>query len=113
MRGIGLKGSGGERWAYLYANKPKKASYVPKAGLRDQEPAGKPRIKRKKRGVYRVKLPNMAKGGAAQVTAATGGQQRCNLGSISSRKPQVVVVRCFSGNGRRSADAAFSLAYER
>ena len=107
----GPKGDGGKRWAYLHAHKPTRTSYVPKGADRAQDPSGKPRVKRTKRGVYRVKLPNMSKGGAAHVTASGSGKQRCNVSRIKKSLPQTVDVRCFSGSGKRPADSTFYLLY--
>jgi hypothetical protein len=114
VRGEGLKGLGGPVWAYLLANRSTDPSYIPIATFRDADPNGTPRIKRTGEGSYRVKLPSMPLGGAAQLTALGKGSTRCNVSAIrKSGAPQRIGVRCFDANGTDPADSRFSLSYEK
>jgi len=109
--GEGLKGDGGGAWAYLLAHAKKSASYVPVDDYSAESSPGTPRVKRLKRGQYRVKLPSMPLGGSVQVTALDE-RKRCQASSIKKKDgPQKIGVRCFSANGKKRADSVFMLSY--
>jgi hypothetical protein len=111
-RGVGLKGDGGGAWAYLVADQPTTASYVPQLLLQGSSPAITASVVRLGKGRYRVKLPGMPRGGAAQVTAVLGNAQRCNIDSIRKKGSlQRIGVRCFNARGTKPRDAVFSLSY--
>lgn len=109
---LGLRANSGGKWAYLLANRPKAASYVPQARYRGAKPSGKPRVLRSSRGRYVVKLPSMPLGGAVQVTPMDSRSRRCNVAGIrKGGKPQRIEVRCYNATGTKPKDSAFTLSY--
>ncbi|MBX3029821.1 MAG: hypothetical protein KF809_06650 [Chloroflexi bacterium] len=112
LRNLGIEGYGGGPSAYLFASKPTRTtSYKPAKATAWASNGKQATIKRSSKGVYRVTLPGMPKGGAALVTPYGTGTEDCQIGSIRTDKtPQQVVVRCFSKTGK-PANAKFLLAY--
>jgi hypothetical protein len=107
--GVGTTGVSRPHAAYLFASKPTKLSYTPPAGYL-YSTGSSPTIKRRGKGSYVVTLPGMTAGGAASVTAVGTGKSRCQLGSISTRKPQKVSVLCFNVWGA-PVDSQFTFSY--
>ncbi len=112
MRGIGLKGAGGERVAYLLADRPTAAAYTARADSSSFSSADKlARMTRQGVGRYQVKLPRMGRGGAAHVTTLDAQRKRCVIRDIErDALPQVVAVKCMTLAGT-PADAKFYLTY--
>lgn len=112
MRNVGPEGFGGGPSAYLLADRPTARSYKPAKATAWATNGKRATIKRLSKGVYRVTLPGMPTGGAALVTPYGSGKQECQVGSIriGNKKPQQVVVRCFTVAGKPT-DGAFTLAY--
>jgi hypothetical protein len=111
LRNLGIEGYGGGPSAYLFASKPTTKSYQPSTSTAWSSNGKRATIKRASKGVYRVTLPGMPKGGAALVTPYGTGSEDCQIGSIrASSTPQRVEVRCFSKTGK-PVDAKFLLAY--
>jgi hypothetical protein len=110
---MGLKGPGNPKFAYLWANKPLKDSYVPSSGYQYASLGELASITRQGVGLYTVTFVDMPKGGSAQVTVYGSKARRCQIGSIrKDGLPQRVAVRCFKGGGD-PGDARFSLSYEK
>ena len=110
-KGLGIAGLGGRTAAYVLADRPTTASYVPANAFTHLQNGGTARITRTAVGRYTIKLPGMHVGGSAQVTPYGSAARQCIVSSIvTSSLPQKVGVRCydFSGNLR---DAKFTLAY--
>jgi hypothetical protein len=107
--GVGLTGAASGSAVYLFANKPRTASYTPDAKWRFST-FMKPTVKRTGTGAYTVVMPGMPAGGAAVVTPAGTGTSRCQLGSIATSTPQKVTVRCFSASGN-PVDSKFTFSY--
>jgi hypothetical protein len=113
MQGLGLKGQGGDRVAYLWADRSTAASYTPDARYWFSTAGQAPRVTRQGTGSYTATLPGMPKGGGVQVTAQGGSARRCVVKSISlDTLPQRIGVRCYDFDGD-PANAKFTLAYER
>jgi hypothetical protein len=113
MQGLGMKGADRKNVAYLLADRPKAASYVPDRAFAYSSVHKESRVRRLGRGRYVVTLPGMPKGGSAQVTAYGRAQRRCVIASISKRSlPQRVGVRCLDRENELR-DAAFTLAFAR
>jgi hypothetical protein len=107
----GLKGSGGPKWAYLYADRPTTKWYEASWYWTGSAPAGTPTVKRIGKGRYVVKVPTMPLGGAVQVTAVDDWK-RCHASSVrKSSLPQRIEVRCFKSKGNEPGDAGFMLSY--
>ncbi len=113
MQGLALKGYRGSHTAYLRADRPHTASYLPKAKYRFSTSGLSPLIRRVRAGTYVVTLPGQPNGGSVQVTEAGLGTPRCMLTSLpKSGKPMKIGVRCFDQNGG-AVDAPFTLAFAR
>lgn len=113
MQGLGLKGVGGTRVAYTFANQASAASYAPPANYTYMSNAKVPHITRQGAGAYAVTLPGMPKGGTAIVTAWGRGKRHCIVGSIrTDATPQRILVRCFDSS-YKPIDTRFTLTYER
>ena len=111
MDGLGLKGVGGSSVAYLYADQPKTSVYTPPAAVRFSTEGGTPKVRRLARGLYRVVLPNFESGGAAIVSAAGEGKNRCQIDSLpTAGSPKKVTVRCFTPDGV-AANSRFTLSF--
>ncbi|MBX3029820.1 MAG: hypothetical protein KF809_06645 [Chloroflexi bacterium] len=112
VRKLGIAGYGSGPSAYLFASKPTRTtSYHPAKATAWSSNGKQATIKRASKGVYRVTLPGMPKGGAALVTPYGTGTEDCQIGSIRTKTtPQRIEVRCFSKTGK-PADAKFLLAY--
>ncbi len=109
----GLKGFGGQRVAYLWANEKSAATYTPDTNYQYAAAGASAQITRQGPGRYTVTLPGMPKGGAAEVATYGSPNRACQVGSIrTSGTPQMVQIRCFDLAGNLK-DAKFSLAYER
>lgn len=109
----GLKGHNTAKVAYLWADQPSSASYVPMGFYRYSSASQTSRITRQSQGRYTVKLNGMPKGGAVQVVAYGADPVRCQLASIrTSGTPQLVKVRCYE-LGNAPIDYQFNLSYER
>jgi hypothetical protein len=87
FRGMGLKGPGADRVAYLLANRPKVASYAPDTAHRYSSAGQAPRVNRTGVGRYVVRLRGMPLGGSAQVTAFGASQRRCVVSAIETGQP--------------------------
>jgi hypothetical protein len=103
--------------AYVFANRPRAASYAPSAAFSYSSDGGTNEVTRLGVGRYVVKLPGMPKGGSAQVSAylgtGTSALRHCVVSRIeTSALPQRVAVRCFNKAGNL-VDAKFTLAYAR
>jgi hypothetical protein len=110
-KGQGLASQIDRKQAYLFAHRPKAASYTPK--LRFSTEGGTPTVVRNAKGRWTVTLPTMPKGGAAHVTPIGDGSVRCNVSSIRKNTlPQKIGVRCWNPAGQ-PANAKFTLAYVR
>lgn len=110
-KGQGLASGLDRKQVYLFAHRPKAASYTPK--FRFSTEGGTPTVTRVAKGRWTVTLPNMAKGGAAIATPIGDGGARCNVSSIRKNAlPQKVGVRCWNPAGQ-PASAKFTLAYVR
>lgn len=108
----GPAGIGNRPAAYLFANRPKAASYQPIATYRYNS-SGKPiTVMRASKGNYTVVLTGMPAGGAAFVTPAGSGNAHCQLSSLGSVVPMKAIVRCYTPAGALT-DSPFSLAYTR
>lgn len=113
MRGMGLKGVGGERVAYLLADAPTTRAYTPRLDSAYSSAGRRARIVRRGVGRYEVTLPGMGRGGAAHVTAFRTQRKRCVIRGIERDElPQVVGVSCMTLTGT-PADAKFYLTYLR
>jgi hypothetical protein len=110
---VGLTGVHRPKAAYLLADRPKAASYVPTATFRYSSAGKQSRVERVRKGRYRVVLPGMARGGSAQVTAYGAGAAICQLTSIrKDGLPQRIGVACFGPSGS-PVDSRFMLSYTR
>jgi hypothetical protein len=100
--------------AYVWANKPTTASYVPSAAYQANSTGAVNRVTRSGKGNYRVILPKLgAAAGHVQVTAYGTGTQRCKTsGWGPSGTNQSIGVRCFTVAGA-PADTTFTLTYVR
>jgi hypothetical protein len=113
MRGMGLKGLGGEHVAYLLADEPTTRAYTPRLDAAYSSAGRRAHIVRSGTGRYQVTLPGMGRGGAAQVTAFRTQHKRCVIRGIERDElPQVVGVSCMSLTGT-PADSKFYLTYLR
>lgn len=113
VKSVALKGFGGTRSAYLWADQPTAASYHPDPAYRFSTAGMASTIKRSGKGRYTVILPGMAVGGSVQVTSYGGGRVRCIATSIRTvGLPQKIGVGCFDVAGNR-ANGQFTLAYAR
>jgi hypothetical protein len=112
---IGLKGPGGDRVAYVFANKPTTASYAPPpaASWSSAGASPAPRIRRLGVGRYEVALPHMPDGGGAIVTPMATAARHCTITGIRlcGAPPQLIDVRCSKIDGT-NADTQFFLTYE-
>jgi hypothetical protein len=112
-QGLGLKGVGGTRVAYTFANQATAASYAPPAQYTYMSNGKVPLISRQGAGAYTVTLPGMPKGGTAIVTAYGRGKRHCIVGSIRiDATPQRVHIRCFDSSDN-PVNARFTLSFER
>ena len=110
----GLKGEGEEHVAYLLADQPSTAHYLPRAGFRSSTGGSTLVIDRIDVGVYKVTLEGIPLGGSAQVTPFGSGKRRCVVAGIrKTGLPQRITVRCFTADGSAPADAKFTLSYTR
>ena len=113
MQGVGLKGVGGDRVAYLWADRPQDSSYTPDSHYAYSSAGRSPTVTRQGTGRYTATLPGMPKGGAAHVTGYGSAAKRCVVGGIrTSDAPQRVKVRCYDAAGDPT-NAKFTLAYVR
>jgi hypothetical protein len=113
VSGIGLKGPGYGRQAYVFAKHPTTASYQPAAADRYSSSGQVPTIQRTGTGRYVVTLPGQKDGGAAQVTAETGGAARCVVNYIRyTSAPAQIGVGCYVGDGV-GTDVAFTMEWAR
>jgi hypothetical protein len=111
----GLRGGRNDgQWAYLWAEQPTSASYLPFASYRASSSGQGPRVTRSGVGKYVVHLLGITThGGSAQVTAYGTSKVRCQVSSIpTTGSPQTVGVRCFKYDGT-PADARFSFVFTR
>lgn len=98
--------------AYLWANQPTAARYLPASGYRYATAGRSPRILRRGTGVYEVRLRGLPPGGAAIVNAYGEGTATCQLGAIPKSTPARVIVRCFTPSGS-PANERFTLGWVR
>lgn len=111
--GTGLKGPGFPKQAYVFANKPATASYVPAQAIRYSTSGQAPVVQRLGVGTYVVVFPGQPIGGGAQVTTYQGGAARCIISSIrTSAPPAQIGVTCHGGGGA-AKDTAFTIAWAR
>ena len=109
----GLKGFGGQRVAYLWADEKSAATYTPDTNYQYSSAASSAQITRQGPGRYTVTLAGMPKGGAAEVATYGFPNRACQVGSIrTSGTPQMIQVLCFDLAGHPK-DAQYTLAYER
>ncbi|MFO7533513.1 MAG: hypothetical protein R6W93_13720 [Candidatus Limnocylindrales bacterium] len=109
----GLKGFGGAPVAYLLANRPTASAYTPAVWFSSAGGDATPRVTRTGRGEYRVRLPGMERGGAANITTLGAPRKRCIIRDVRrDALPQYVNVQCLKLDGTR-ADAPFYLTYVR
>jgi hypothetical protein len=110
-RSVGLTGVVGRTNAYVRASRPSVSSYQVGPPWSFSSGGAHARVTRSGVGRYRVTLPDMPRGGAAEVTALGSGTSVCELSSIRTlSKPQSIGVRCSRPLGD-PVDSAFSLSY--
>ena len=108
---VGLIGVEARTAAYVRASRPGIPSYRVGPPWSFSSGGSHARVTRAGVGRYEVTLPDMPRGGAAEVTALGSGRSVCELTSIRTlSKPQVIGVRCSRPLGR-SVDSPFSLSY--
>lgn len=100
--------------AYVWANQPTTASYVPSLFYQGNSRGGTNRIDRQGTGSYLVRLPGLGRpAGHVQVTAYGGGPERCKVGSWGPNgTEQDIRVFCNAPNGG-PVDTFFTLTYVR
>ncbi|MEV7415586.1 hypothetical protein [Streptomyces sp. NPDC089919] len=105
---------GGTRYAYLWANQPSAAGYVPATAYQFNSAGATNTITRSGTGSYLVRLPAIgSSAGHVQVTAYGDAAARCKVGSWTvSGTAQLVRVYCSNAFGR-ALDHRFSLTYTR
>jgi hypothetical protein len=104
--------------AYLWADQPTSASYVPFAGYQSNPSGALNRITRASVGSYTAFLPNLGMGpnlgvgaGHVEVTAYGSDAERCKVVSWGpSGSDQAVRVKCFTVGGQ-PVDTQFTLTY--
>jgi hypothetical protein len=104
----------GNDFAYVWANKPTTASYVPSQPYQANSSGAVNQIKRRGTGSYLVELPNLGQeAGHVQVTAYGPGPKRCKVGSWGPvGTKQDIRVFCYAPSGN-PADSRFTLTYVR
>jgi hypothetical protein len=104
----------GSDLAYVWADQPTAASYVPSQPYQANSSSATNRIQRLGTGSYLVKLPNLGRSaGHVQVTAYGPGPERCKVvswGPIGTE--QDIKVLCNTRNGT-PVDTRFTLTYVR
>lgn len=112
-QGQGLKQHGQGGVAYLTADQPSVASYMPAAALRFSTSGHAPHVTRSGVGRYLVTLTGLGAGGSAEVTAYGAGSSRCDLTSIATTGTVAKVgVMCTRPSGV-PVDSAFGLSFVR
>lgn len=103
----------GRAGATAWVSDPTAARSRPPRAYRWSSNGKSPLITRSGTGVYTVRFPGQAAGGAAFVTAYGTTDRVCQVGSIAKRGTTATVgVRCFRGNGR-PADSRFTIGWAR
>ncbi|MEA2621302.1 MAG: hypothetical protein QOH61_212 [Chloroflexota bacterium] len=100
--------------AYLYADEPTAASYLPSSSYRWSSSGHGPRVTRQAKGRYTVRLTGIAgAGGSAQVTLYNNTKFRCQVSSLpTTGSTQLVGVRCYGPAGH-AVDSIFDFAFTR
>lgn len=104
----------GSDLAYVWANQPTEASYVPSQPYQANSSGATNRIQRLGTGSYLVKLPHLGRSaGHVQVTAYGPGPERCKVVSWGPNgAEQDIRVLCNTSNGT-PVDTRFTLTYVR
>lgn len=102
-----------ERYAYLLADQPETAAYVPNTLYATQTVGSGMRVSRLAIGSYQVRLlgfmAGRTAGGTVQVTSFNTPHY-CNLASwIASGSDLLVNVRCWRTNNQTAVDAGFTM----
>ena len=107
-------GVAGSDLAYVWANQPTAASYMPSQPYQANSSGATNQIQRLGMGIYLVKLPNLGRSaGNVQVTAYGPGPERCKVGSWRPNgTEQDIRVFCRTPSGT-PADTKFTLTYVR
>ena len=107
-------GVAGSDLAYVWANQPTAASYVPSQPYQANSSGATNQIQRLGTGFYLVKLPNLGRSaGHVQVTAYGPGPERCKVVSWGPNgTEQDIRVLCNTRNGT-PVDTRFTLTYVR
>jgi len=98
----------GARGAYLWAEQPSTANYVPSTTYSFSKPAGTITINRSSPGVYSAHIPAPLSVGTTHVTAYGSGTTRCKVRYWTPQSG--IVVNCYLPNGWL-ADSRFDLAF--
>jgi hypothetical protein len=110
-------GTGTPRSAYLWADQPAAAAYVPSISYRYNSAGAINTVRRLNVGVYQALLPNTnslsglrGSGGTVLVTAYGTGSERCKVDNWQASGANTLVnVRCFQGN--LPVDSRYTLTY--
>jgi hypothetical protein len=104
----------GSDLAYVLADQPTAASYVPSPSYQANSSGATNQIQHLSTGYYLVKLPNLGQpAGHVQVTAYGSGTERCKVVSWAPRgTEQDIQVLCNTHNGT-PVDTKFTLTYVR
>lgn len=107
-------GTGSAQSAYVWANQPGTASYIPNLTYQFNSSGAQNTIERVQQGVYDVTLPDKtALGATVEVTAYGTSSDHCKVDNWSqSGSDAVVRVRCFDTTGA-PADEQFTLVFAR
>lgn len=105
-------GPGGGTTAYLWANNPTAADYLPSTSYSYNDTGAQNRVRRTGTGRYTVELPGMADSNASVLVTAYGaGSERCAAtGWWTSGTGAFVSVACTTAAGA-PANTRFNLAY--